>query len=206
MPDFGGQYAFIQKKISSSYRFHLSRYPAMLTCQVCIRRCLRTFLGDLPQISISSRSTLAPSISGKSFSGRSYTSYAANEKLKTNSSGDRTKFGDAAASNTNARKEWIESRGVRPAWKEKSGVASNIDRETVQELKHLKDPLKLADFVRRKLQKGNFEDAQKFVRVASKHSQCVVSWNHLISWQLSKGSLNAALKTYNEVYAPPPRL
>jgi hypothetical protein len=182
----------------------ISRNLAMLTCQACVRQYLQTFVRDLHQVSISSRSKPTHSVSRRS--ARSYTSFAAKEKLKLDSSGHRNKIGDGPTSNTNARQEWIESRGVRPAWREKAGVASSIDRETAQELKHLQDPLKLADFIRRKLQQDNFEDAQKFVRAASKHSQCIVSWNHLISWQLSKGSLKAALKTYNEVYAPPLRL
>jgi hypothetical protein len=203
MPDFRGPLCYPQKNIDKRNSI-IYRSPAMLTCQACMRRCVRTFVGDLPQVSISSRSKSTYGISGRS--ARRYTSFAAKEKLKADSSGHPNKVGDGPTSNANTRQKWIESRGVRPAWKEKAGVSSSIDRETALELKHMKDPLKLADFIRRKLQKDNFEDAQKFVRAASKHSQCVVSWNHLISWQLSKGSLNAALKTYNEVYAPTPRL
>lgn len=63
----------------------------------------------------------------------------------------------------------------------------------------MKDPLQLADFVRKTLRKDDFENAETLVRVASKDVQCTVSWNHLIDWQLSKGRMNAAIKTYNEV-------
>jgi hypothetical protein len=165
-----------------------------------MRRCLRTIVGDLPQVSISPRSTLTPNVSGRLFPPRTYTSLAAYEKLKADPSGYGNKAEGISTSKSNTRQEWIESRGVRPAWKEKLEEVSGIDRETALELKRLQDPLKLADYVRRKLQKEQFEEAQKIVRAASKHSQCVVSWNHLISWQLSKGSLKAALKTYNEVF------
>jgi hypothetical protein len=69
-----------------------------------------------------------------------------------------------------------------------------------QQLRYLKDPLKLADHVRKTLLRDDFETAQKVVRAASRDVQCVVSWNHLVDWQLSKGFMNAAIKTYNEVF------
>jgi hypothetical protein len=175
----------------------------MLTCQACMRRCLRSFIGDFSQIPIPSRNTLTPIACGRASSARSYTSFAPQEKLIADSSGSRNKVEGGSALKSNTRQEWIESRGVRPAWKEKSEEASGIDRETALELKRLQDPLKMADYVRQKLLKDQFEEAQMLVRAQSKHAQVVVSWNHLISWQLSKGSLNAALKTYNEVFAPP---
>lgn len=65
----------------------------------------------------------------------------------------------------------------------------------------LKDPLKLANDVRDTLRKDRFEEAQEVVRTASKDLQCVVSWNHLIDWQMSQGKVNGAVKTYNEVRA-----
>jgi hypothetical protein len=67
-------------------------------------------------------------------------------------------------------------------------------------LKFLKDPLLLAGHIRKCLQDDNFDTAQETVRAASKDVQCTVSWNHLIEWQLSKGKMNAALHTYNEVF------
>jgi hypothetical protein len=171
-----------------------------------MRRCLRSFIGDFPQIPVPSRNTLTPIVCGRASSARSYTSFTPQEKLIADSSGSRNKVGGGSALKSNTRQEWIESRGVRPAWKGKSEDASGIDRETALELKRLQDPLKMADYVRQKLLKDQFEEAQMLVRAQSKHAQVVVSWNHLISWQLSKGSLNAALKTYNEVFAPPSQL
>ena len=175
----------------------------MLTCPNCMRRCLRSLIGDLPQHSISLRSTRVPTSFGRASSARTYASLVANEKISTVASTKSSKSTDAPSSPSNTRQQWIESRGVRPAWKERSRESSDLDSQTSHELRYLKDPLKLADYVRKKLQGDNFELAQKVVRIASKDFQCVVSWNHLISWQLSKGALNAALKTYNEVFALP---
>lgn len=67
------------------------------------------------------------------------------------------------------------------------------------QLKLLKDPLRLADHVRKCLKDDEFESTLQLVRAASKDVQCIVSWNHLIDWQLSKGKMAAAFKTYNEV-------
>jgi hypothetical protein len=68
-----------------------------------------------------------------------------------------------------------------------------------KQLKHLQDPLKLAQHVRETLREDDFESALAIVRAASKDNQCIVSWNHLIDWQLSKGKMKDAIKTYNEV-------
>jgi len=63
------------------------------------------------------------------------------------------------------------------------------------------DPLKLAEIVRKSLRGDDFETALTMARAASAKVQCTVCWNHLIDWQMSKGKMNAALKTYNEVRA-----
>jgi hypothetical protein len=93
------------------------------------------------------------------------------------------------------RKQWLDSRGVRPSKPSEPPADEIID----QHLIYLKDPLKLADFIRKTLRDGEFETAQKIVRAASKDIQCIVSWNHLVDWQVTQGKLNAAIKTYNEV-------
>lgn len=59
--------------------------------------------------------------------------------------------------------------------------------------------MKLADFVRKSLRSDDFDTTLEVVRSASKTLQCVVSWNHLIDYTLSKGKMNAAIKIYNEV-------
>ncbi|CAG8971324.1 hypothetical protein HYALB_00005942 [Hymenoscyphus albidus] len=61
------------------------------------------------------------------------------------------------------------------------------------------DPLKLAEYIRKTLQRNDFETALAVVRAASRGLTCIVSWNHLIDWQMSKGKMKGALKTYNEM-------
>lgn len=65
--------------------------------------------------------------------------------------------------------------------------------------RYLKDPLKLADTVREYLRDDKFDEALALTQFASKDVQCTVSWNHLINWQLTKGKVRGALKSYNEV-------
>jgi pentatricopeptide repeat protein len=96
------------------------------------------------------------------------------------------------------RQEWLDSRGVRPAHKpvKKEG---DQDFALRKQLQYLKDPLKLAEHVRRCLREGDASGTLAIVRFASKSVQCTVSWNHLIEWHLAQGKLRAALRLYNEV-------
>ncbi|KAG4437255.1 hypothetical protein IFR05_007271 [Cadophora sp. M221] len=96
------------------------------------------------------------------------------------------------------RKKWLDSRGIRPPAK-KEGQLARIESDIRQHLTYLSDPLKLADFVRQELRRDKFNFVQELVRTASKNTKCVVSWNHLVEWQLSKGKMNAAIATYNEM-------
>jgi hypothetical protein len=164
-----------------------------------MRRCLRTVIEELPYLSTSSRPTPTPSVTGRVYFRRYYSSPVLKEKQKTR--GREGSFGnvrrDGDTFKPNSRREWIESRGVRPAWRKKT--LFDEDQEVSKQLRYLKDPLRLAEYVRKILLKDDFETAQKVVRAASKDVQCIVSWNHLVDWQLNKGSMNAAIKTFNEV-------
>ncbi len=199
MPGFRGRHILVLNKIYVDINL-LVQKPAMLTCHTCMRRCLQIIVRDLPHVSIFSERTFAPSITGTISFARNFRSPAPNEKHRI-----RAPIGsfciaqkDGDNSKSNSRQEWIESRGVRPVSKRKPLL--DEDRELAKQLRYLKDPLKLADYVRKTLLRDDFETAQKVVRAASKDVQCVVSWNHLVDWQLNKGSMNAAIKTYNEVF------
>jgi hypothetical protein len=71
-----------------------------------------------------------------------------------------------------------------------------------KELTYLGDPLKLADHVFQLLRQDRFDEAKLLVQAASKSLPCTVSWNHLMDWQLSRGKVNSAIKTYNAVCSP----
>ena len=67
------------------------------------------------------------------------------------------------------------------------------------ELKYLRDPLKLAQHIRHVLDHNGEEKALALARLSSKALANVVSWNHIINWQMQNGKTQSALHTYNEV-------
>ncbi|KAL8754879.1 MAG: hypothetical protein Q9184_004977, partial [Pyrenodesmia sp. 2 TL-2023] len=71
-----------------------------------------------------------------------------------------------------------------------------------RELVWLRDPLKLAENTISLLKDNKSEKAISIVRLASKKASCVVSWNHLIDYEMSKGNIQKAVKIYNEVGNP----
>ena len=81
-----------------------------------------------------------------------------------------------------------------------SDTRSDLDERVLWlELDHLKDPLRLADRIWNILCQDDVDKATALVRMASPRMECVVSWNHIIDWNMSKGKVNTALKIYNEV-------
>ena len=73
------------------------------------------------------------------------------------------------------------------------------ERQLQSELAYLKDPLKLSDRIWNLLHQDDSEKAIALARMASSKLPCVVSWNHIIDWHMSKGKVNTAMKIYNEV-------
>jgi hypothetical protein len=59
--------------------------------------------------------------------------------------------------------------------------------------------MKLAQRVLDVLRKNDFDRAESLVHAASKSTQCTVSWNHLINWQMRHGKAKSAIRTYNDV-------
>ncbi|KAI1096574.1 hypothetical protein F5B19DRAFT_151886 [Rostrohypoxylon terebratum] len=66
-------------------------------------------------------------------------------------------------------------------------------------LQYLKDPLDIANQVKRSLASGKFEEAAIMTRRASRDTKVVVSWNYLIDYQLKNDRIHAALKLFNEM-------
>jgi pentatricopeptide repeat protein len=68
-----------------------------------------------------------------------------------------------------------------------------------RELPWLKDPLRLADRIRTLLEQGKEEKALALVRLASRNTQCQISWNAIISYYLKRKNLSVAWAIFNEV-------
>ena len=82
----------------------------------------------------------------------------------------------------------------------KASTSASFDTADLQrELRWLPDPLKLADYTVELLNRDEFDKALAIVRLASKNMPCVVSWNHLVDYDMARGHVASAIKTYNEV-------
>ncbi|KAL9597345.1 MAG: hypothetical protein Q9219_005211 [cf. Caloplaca sp. 3 TL-2023] len=87
----------------------------------------------------------------------------------------------------------------KPASDSDEDASRKVRRELDKELLYLQDPLKLAENTVRLLRNNDDEKALELVRMASKRASCIVSWNHVIDYELSKSRVSKALKTYNEM-------
>ena len=76
--------------------------------------------------------------------------------------------------------------------------------ELEQELRWLKDPLKLADHTVSLLRQDDIPKAVALVKLASKNIECIVSWNHLMDYEMSKGRVKSAVALYNDVFPSDP--
>lgn len=68
-----------------------------------------------------------------------------------------------------------------------------------KELRYLQDPLELATFVSNELRKDRVDEMLQLVIMASHSMDCVVSWNHIVDYYLTKGRVNDAIKLYNDM-------
>ncbi|RFU35863.1 hypothetical protein B7463_g500, partial [Scytalidium lignicola] len=151
-----------------------------MSCDACMRRFLRTFTGV---------STVKfPTLRSVRYTNRDFRKQYTVPTLGRGdgiqrASGDaahyeRKEFAGTARSRppkgSEERNNWLESRGVTPLHKRNTEPVSREDVVIRKNLKYLKDPLKLADFVREKLRANEFNEAQVIVRAASKDVQCTM--------------------------------
>ena len=95
--------------------------------------------------------------------------------------------------------EGHESANLMRLGKKPLGMSDTDWNRRKQELRYLQDPLELAQFVRAELDKDKVEEMKQLVLMASHSMECVVSYNHIIDYYLSKSQVSRALKVYNEV-------
>lgn len=100
-----------------------------------------------------------------------------------------------------ARKERLPSRmSQAPIDRDTSVLFPKMQME--EELQWLPDPFRLAEHVAELLQSPRAIDHLKalaLTRQASRRGQVVVSWNHLIDWNMGHGHAQEAVKLFQEV-------
>ncbi|KAL6718377.1 hypothetical protein ACLMJK_004466 [Lecanora helva] len=158
----------------------------MLECETCIRRCIRIIFAD---ISSPGRLHPFPRVTPPAHIPfrfqRGYASQA------------------AAFQNVPIPSPTIDA-GVKVPHVSRSGRAIKQDEPFTkssleQEVRWLKDPLKLGDHVVKLLRQDDPSKALAIVRRLSKEVACTVSWNYLIDYLMSKGRVADAVKLYNEM-------
>lgn len=90
----------------------------------------------------------------------------------------------------------------------KATAVKRIDLKPIalsRELQYLKDPVKLGDHVRYLLKQGDEEKAIALSTLSSRAKANIVSWNHVMEYQLQQGKTKAAWQTYNDVSFRPTR-
>ena len=160
----------------------------MLECSACIRRCIRTIFADVLDSHRPlqhSRQRLLPQHPSRSvWTQRGYATAA-------------TPFDTRPTQTPPLPKPYV-CRSNRTTNQETPFKKKSLE----EELRWLKDPLKLGANVVALLRQDEFQKALELVRLASKDIQCTVSWNHLVDYEMSKGRVTNASKIYNEVYTP----
>ncbi len=150
----------------------------MFACRACTRRTVRALLGSRPaDIQTASLRTAAVSLSRQ----QTYATAPAGVQ-----GADSAALVDSSAKSERSPKklQWIANK----------------------HLQYLDDPYNIADHVLKILERDQYDEALVLTQEASKDKKVVVSWNHLINYQLRNQRLHAAVKLYNEVSglrAPP---
>ncbi|KAL8699577.1 MAG: hypothetical protein Q9201_005924 [Fulgogasparrea decipioides] len=96
-------------------------------------------------------------------------------------------------------KSLVSFDGQDPSASKAKGLDLQRRKQLDRELLYLQDPLKLAENTVDLLRRDDHQKALEIVRMASKRTSCVVSWNHIVDYEMSRGRLQKAEKIYNEM-------
>ncbi|KAI1799520.1 hypothetical protein F4811DRAFT_565500 [Daldinia bambusicola] len=151
----------------------------MLACQSCTRKAFSTLINHTIRLQNSLaiiRPIYTPAFSRRH---RKYATVAApfkGSKPKKNE-GEGEGEGEARPSGRRSPREWAANK----------------------QLQYLKDPLHIAEHVKKTLAKDQFDDALLVTRKASKDTKVTVSWNYLIDHVMQEGRLHAGMRLFNEM-------
>ncbi|MCJ1438991.1 hypothetical protein MMC27_008381 [Xylographa pallens] len=136
--------------------------------------------------------------SGKRPRGRAETPRH-NEHIKTTERMPKSKITSikAVAASKISPAKMVESKDNNEG--PKGRITAYPRAELEKELLYLPDPLKLAENTLNLLRQDEHNKALEIVRYASRKMPCTVSWNHIIDYDMSKGRVTPAIKTYNEM-------
>lgn len=166
----------------------------MLQCTNCIRACLRTFISE----TLSPRPLTVPSVSVLSPRQRDSQLTARRRYIAAARTGHTPPSVTPRALGHNISGGADSLDVVENQRKKKWAIE--------QEIKFLRDPLKLSENTARLLRAGDKDKALELVRAISKHGTYIVAWNHLIDYEMSQKRVRSAMDIYNDVrWSPIPR-
>ncbi len=188
----------------------------MLDCKTCISRCIRTILSDvLRQVHQPRLQRRLLPIEQRSY----HSAHLTQRNLFRQDEPQAQNHPGAGHQTTQATSEvdrpyrtppptpiHVQNQTISPRVKpfnrperRESAVEFRKKKDLDRELIYLQDPLKLAENTIALLRNDDNEKALDLVRLASKQTPCTVSWNHVVDYEMSKGRIQKAVKTYNEV-------
>lgn len=188
----------------------------MLNCRTCLWQCVQPF--DRPaslqrirrnanvllhhgQQRLQSTNTYKTGTRPQYIARVEKLSQSRDEPWKNSAAADNQNKWERAAlrPSTSRDAEGHESANLMKLGKKPLGMSDTDWNRRKRELRYLQDPLELAQFVRAELNKDKVEEMKQLVQMASHSMACVVSWNHIIDYYLSKSQVSRALKVYNDV-------
>ncbi|KAI1460591.1 hypothetical protein F4805DRAFT_416414 [Annulohypoxylon moriforme] len=179
----------------------LERQVNMFTCRSCMRKAFTTLVNHTLRLENASATLRPRYASTRSRSSKKYAPFPGSSMAEGR---NIARYSTSNAENAGkiTLDDLIEDD---PEHTEDTGDRERTRRLTPSEwaaqkhLQYLKDPLDIANQVKRILAKDRFEEAAIMTRKSSKDTKVVVSWNYLIDYQLRKDRIHAALKLYNEM-------
>lgn len=158
----------------------------MLTCHACRRICLKALVRD------TLGSIISPHTARIAAPAARYTI--------NSSPWAQRRYATQDVVTTERKTRLLEKPGLKIHDGEAKGRITMYPKaELEKELLYLPDPLKLANNTLNLLRQDDHVKALEVVRYASNKMSCTVSWNHIIDYNMSKGRVTPAIKTYNEV-------
>lgn len=182
---------------------------SIFECQSCLTRSLRALIAvdrSTTHQSIRKHSSTRP-IHSTSAERLPSTFESRTATRVREGNGDAFHDSRAAFEQRSSQKEALRNTGLTPYQQEqrprKGRVGDGLKESNLKaELKYLRDPLKLAEHVAYTLKEDDEDKALALTRLSSRATANVVSWNHVIDYQMKKGKTKAAFDTYNEVRYP----
>lgn len=160
----------------------------MFECRACVLRYIRAIAGDIPasHALLRREAVLTPRLPLARYASTAVaTNNVANNGLVPGKQPIEPRSDNDA------------SQGAKKNGKKELAIRDK--RHLELELKYLSDRVKLAEHVHYTLRNNDPEKALNLCRLASKHQEVIVAWNHVVDWYMQRNKIDDAITVYNEM-------